>query len=722
MNEFSFRIGCPSCETVFEVTDQNLVGQIIACPKCGGMILIEPPNENTTSSNETADDLVVQQVSVEKKDDYPVGGDKYNFVDSTASIEEGNILSRGEDNGKDCEVELPEQIAVGGKNDEAISPIHSRLIFLFSGVICALLVTCTTVVFTHFTRNNSPSVDNSQVADIIADDEQIEQENLSNPGNDSDERTENTPFEADDELDYSRGEGSDALNNEFVSTEDVNANQDSTAGKTLDVADGETDGEMIQAGEAVEKNEEEEKTDSESYVEQSDATVESKNEQMALNEEEVKQEQDNAALIAEFDESEFEEANTQEDEDGIIEEDDLGAVASTVDTSLQTSITTLRVSPRKFDLDARMKLAIRSITFPQSPAAAVRLLAEFTGVPIDFDLANFNLLRASMNSTLDLTLQNVDAMGALDTLAELLKWKPEVQENHITISVPDNSVVEENFTVTDLCEDGNLPYNGIGTNYDSTNGNVAVDELKTMIRSLVEPDCWQENGGQGTLVCEGNSLSVKTTKSNCKHVADLLERVRALHGREVLGGATPDALIAETLGWGKMSEVISFNLLKPITLQQAIEILEKNQKICMLWDDATLNELGVGRDSTTMARINDVTIDQTLYDLLEPLRLTYLILDENLFLITSKERAERYKTLEIHMFTQKEPMSKEQTLTLVEEMKSAIDPKSWDDPDVSLWIDAKSGCWLVRQSQPNQRALRRWLAERFHDESNALKK
>ena len=41
MSESLFQISCPSCESVFAVTDPELVGQIIACPKCGGMMLVE---------------------------------------------------------------------------------------------------------------------------------------------------------------------------------------------------------------------------------------------------------------------------------------------------------------------------------------------------------------------------------------------------------------------------------------------------------------------------------------------------------------------------------------------------------------------------------------------------------------------------------------------------------------------------------------------------------
>ena len=44
MNEVFFQVTCPSCETSFEVTDPSLIDQIVACPKCGGMILVAKPD------------------------------------------------------------------------------------------------------------------------------------------------------------------------------------------------------------------------------------------------------------------------------------------------------------------------------------------------------------------------------------------------------------------------------------------------------------------------------------------------------------------------------------------------------------------------------------------------------------------------------------------------------------------------------------------------------
>ncbi len=44
-----FTIRCTTCEARLGVKDETLIGQILACPKCGSMVLVAPPNEEKKS-------------------------------------------------------------------------------------------------------------------------------------------------------------------------------------------------------------------------------------------------------------------------------------------------------------------------------------------------------------------------------------------------------------------------------------------------------------------------------------------------------------------------------------------------------------------------------------------------------------------------------------------------------------------------------------------------
>ncbi|MBQ8362608.1 MAG: hypothetical protein IJX36_01610, partial [Thermoguttaceae bacterium] len=66
MSESLLQISCPSCESVFAVTDPELIGQIVACPKCGGMILVEAAQN---ASNERVGEETQNAAEAQNKQD-----------------------------------------------------------------------------------------------------------------------------------------------------------------------------------------------------------------------------------------------------------------------------------------------------------------------------------------------------------------------------------------------------------------------------------------------------------------------------------------------------------------------------------------------------------------------------------------------------------------------------------------------------------------------------
>lgn len=730
MNDINFKVVCQSCETVFEVTDPNLVGQIVACPKCGGMILIEAPSADLDHKSDI---------------DTPSAAD----VKAQETVEASGVVPPPYESPKKPIVAPPkysaEQIAPPVIDEVSANDIFEestardeldsdrgvwrfRLILVLSGVACALLLACLAQVFlppikgpaengpAGVSKEDDASVETAgEISGVsVKDSDSVAREEEEAPEEDADGEALVRPTEIEPEPEEFDPSGAALLENLEDGSSDVEQDENGDSPENEDLS----------AVDLSQKDDFSTVNDFDLPPEAASSSSDGDERQTTRSDEEVVEE--NGELPTEFDEEEekkFEKANDEGLEEETDEEEDLGAVASTTDASLQASLPTLKIAPKEIDVDSRLKLVVRSVTFPESPVAAIRLLSELTGVPIEFDLENFELMRAAADSTLKLSLENVSVEIALKTIADLLKWKVDVQDDRIVLRplIDEMDVmVEEEFDVADLLAD-KLPV--LSSEIESeTEEKSKIDALIRMVRSLTAPSSWNEEEGGGSITGNGSKLIVKHNALNRKKVGDLLDRVRALHGLETIGETSSEKLIPETLGWERLTKTISFNLLRSTSLQQAIEIIEKTQKLQILWDDATLNEYGVGRDSTTLARVNDAMIEQVLFDLLEPLKLTYLILDENLFLITTKEKAEQYKTVEIHMYASPdEALSGDKAKALVEEMKMAVAPKSWNDPDVTLWLDEKSQCWIVRQSQPVQRELRRWTSERVVEKITAKK-
>src|SRR6185503_12555831 len=50
-----FAITCTTCKSRLKVRDQAAIGQILACPKCGGMVMIKPPPAWEQESEDKSD-------------------------------------------------------------------------------------------------------------------------------------------------------------------------------------------------------------------------------------------------------------------------------------------------------------------------------------------------------------------------------------------------------------------------------------------------------------------------------------------------------------------------------------------------------------------------------------------------------------------------------------------------------------------------------------------
>lgn len=852
MSESLFQISCPSCESVFAVTDPELVGQIIACPKCGGMMLVEAAevakNEEIAQDSEKTSSAEVGEVAQTAESLPNVETARPKRIDENApNKQNGENSEDGEDSASDVgETVASLKRSRGGK-------------FVATGVALALVGAAafwgtrgfksepTPVSETGVETENSESGENGENNESGKDEvggfapfavgerggeNEAEPEFLpdgsSSLQNEEDaafgEAGEDGAFEnlgenaqdwniASNAVDGETfGDGVEKEKNNDFEQNGENERRSKGGEEEQESEDGENseDGEGGEGG-ATTVNGEKASSEAEAVVENalSDdgdgagdladlsglGELEGLNEGDALGVEEDEElnaleNVDDETTAGEklagsnestgFNEADFERANQNADSESADEpvEVDWSGVASTTSPTLQSALPTLRRERKEIDVDARLALPIKSIEFPSSPVAAIRLLSEFTGVSIVPDLETFVLTRPATSATLDLALRDATAGEALEKVVELLNWEVYKQKDRILIRPAGNNsetLVEERFDVADLTTAKAAAVDETRLEMFETPNNLTPETLAALIKSTVAPETWLENGGNANLTVDGSILAISQNGQNREKIRVLLEGLRAIRGLEPQSDATPEQIIPEKLGWERLTKKTNFAPLTPVALQNAVEILEKSQKIQVFWDDAALIEAGVGRDSTTAARVENGTVDAVLSEILEPLNATYLILGENLILITEKETAKNYRTVEFFSLVGEngERPTLAEARALIEEMKIAVAPETWKTSnaretlngenasngesasndglaeeteigenetvapetaasedalksvlsensedastgkDGTVWLDVESSCLIIRQSQPNQRALRRWLTARL---------
>ncbi|MCG8448844.1 MAG: hypothetical protein MI725_04580, partial [Pirellulales bacterium] len=58
-----FKISCMTCQASLSVHDESLLGQIVACPRCGSMVEVQPPVAEPQPATEVAKQEITQATS-----------------------------------------------------------------------------------------------------------------------------------------------------------------------------------------------------------------------------------------------------------------------------------------------------------------------------------------------------------------------------------------------------------------------------------------------------------------------------------------------------------------------------------------------------------------------------------------------------------------------------------------------------------------------------------
>jgi len=360
------------------------------------------------------------------------------------------------------------------------------------------------------------------------------------------------------------------------------------------------------------------------------------------------------------------------------------------------------VPPREIDMDSQMALPIKKIVVPGLPIAdVVQTLSRLTAVPIKLDLDELRARRISVQMPMEFALEETTGAGILQMILDKLGLVAVTSKGFITLTYPESErrrIFEKNYDV-----------GKIGPLFEE-------HQLVDWATRLITPKDWEKNGGQAKIRQENGQLVV--SHNTLGH--DLLERflltLYYMRGLTPQTSLTPEQIAPETLGWDSLRRKISFNHYEPMPLKKLLGDLAKHENIRILVDEEALFHAGLSQESKTSIRMDQKTVDQVLNELLITLGLTYRIVEVDVLEVTTFEAAAKHPTVELQRYTtlekNKTPEELAQTIQLV------FAPESWSDPDGgAVMIDSGSGLFLVRQSQPIQRAIRNWLGERQTQET-----
>ena len=706
MTQFPFIVVCTSCESILEVRNPGLVGQIVACPNCGSMVLIEPTSQSRERLR--VSDFRLQEESVNANPEVIPSESRHCATLHSGFCEVPDIAETG----------IAEPNVVLSDIDEQLSPLATELQAKFLNdierdtwqkrrlVLVAVGTTCLLTVFAVFlllrlqAKDATPEV-RSPKSEVIP---------VKPPVPDGIETTRSGG---------QPGQPSDNL--QSVITPLSTADEIKVEGQIApdDSRPNESDDQDNMAKNAVEPAPSALLRPSHSIPDQPGRAVHVPATLSEIADDPFDDIDNNPIDNNPEPDSSEDELNDDRMSDETIDDsnDVTGGFADFVDTDVSSPADTStpdhkettepdddEITDDEIDIDERLSRVVASIDFAKTPIlVVVRVLSDISGVPMQLDIDELRARGISVEAPITLQVQESTVAGVIDAVMQKTKLTRHDGNGYLVLGYSAEQVGVLRTARYDMSRLAMLEQNPI-----------SAEQAAGWLTELLVDQSHNPKVTNAAVAVDGHEIVVVGTPWLQDQAKRLLLSLYYLRDLEPENGPAPERLAPEVFGWDRVNAALSFNLVEPISLKKAARLIEGHTKLRVLIDHAALHNEGFSQETPITSRISHGTIDTVLRGMLEPSGLTYRIVEENVVEITTLRVARDKMTIEAHRFT---PLTDDQTLeSCAETMRQAFggdaswNPGTGDVNDTGvIVIDSVSGYILVRQSQPLQHDIRLWF-------------
>lgn len=350
------------------------------------------------------------------------------------------------------------------------------------------------------------------------------------------------------------------------------------------------------------------------------------------------------------------------------------------------------------DVTARLADPLPGIQFKNTPLdEALALLSQMSTVPITLDPEALVEAGVAADAKVSLDLSDTTVGAALSALVAQHRLGYAVIDGQVLVTNPERREQKlETFLVNVA---------------DLVSGDQSAEDLAAQLERFVEPTSWQTAGGYGKIEVSGTKLSIEQTRATTAHVSEFLDKLRFARGKSAAskGAKAPSLETRHAAAKSLLAAPVTANFRKGAPLSEIAEHLGQAAKVQLLFDGLALSAAGASPATEAELTVADAPLSEALQTLLTPLQLTYRIADAGQLVITTPEAlGER---LEVEFYPVEKLLGKDETAeTLIERIKSELDPRSWDDAGGPGLIEYDpSGYLIVLQTQPRQIELEELL-------------
>jgi hypothetical protein len=349
-----------------------------------------------------------------------------------------------------------------------------------------------------------------------------------------------------------------------------------------------------------------------------------------------------------------------------------------------------RPEPREIDLAARLADPMLEVEFTgQKLSDVLQFLSDFSTIPITLDPDALPWSKITPAAPVHAKLVNTTVE---EVLTEVLKpFRLEAQK------LPDQIVVTRSAAVRTI----KCPID------DLTGGDAArAQQLIEIITALAAPETWKSAGGVGSLSVQGKELVVENTEPAFGEVLHVCERLRQARGGRIKS-VFPEELFAlerrTARAAAKLDQPLTLNFGQPTLLVKILDRLAEETGTQILVDWQAAGEIGWPPDCDATVTLERTPLRDALQKLLGPMDLTFRVIDAKTIQVTTPKSLESKPEIEAYQASDL-AASPDDAKTLLQRITDALgdDPLRWDAPSKTL---------LARLPQPDQEKLAALLAQ-----------
>ncbi len=649
-----FSISCTTCRARLQVRDESVIGQILACPKCSSMVKVEAPNGYATGHSSATVGKSASTGGNDLDDSGELFSDASPVEESAAQAVPPQVTHSSVHHDSDKAI-LPS----GDWTSESTRRWKSLVSYGIAGV-GGLIAAIVLIVLASGGPNTSVA-DLTTDGTTVEDNKPIEEPQTKvEPKNDSAAKQANT--------DDKNPESSNTTGSKQA---DVPQVADKIDDPPKPIGKKPVDDEVPASDTPPGLDPGEPLNGKDSKSDDSDSLLKSLNE------------------FGEFlDDAPFEAADPKRSaEDG--------------DDTARPPVSLPRPPVRKIDAARRLDDSIPAIEFPGvSLVDLLDFVSEFSSIPITIDPEALVHRRVTPAQSVSVKLIDTTVADVLMTALSPLDLGYEMMGNHLIVTrkpLESGELRELTYPVDDLAGDA-----------------AEVEQLKKLLISLIKPNSWQGVAGTGSVRTVEKTLVVRHDDEAHFQALLLFEKLRIARGRPKRSKFPQQMFelpIRSQRAKESMTATVSLNYVLPTRFVEILNRVAAETKTQILIDWQALAEKAWNPQAETTFLADKETLGDALMNMLEPMELTYRVVDETTIQVTTNKAILDKPELEMHpigdLFT-----AKLDAAALVAQLEHDLAALKLATQPGQLQYDPKSKCLISMASQTHQNEIAKMLARR----------